>query len=82
MNAEHVADHGHSATEAEARSFIESAIFSLKRKHWTGMTFTNYYSADGAAYVLNADNEIRTAFKRDQFKGAVKDVMEVIENGK
>lgn len=82
LNAEHVADHGHSVTEAEARSFIEGAIFSLKRKHWTGMTFTNYYSADGAAYVLNADNEIRTAFKRDQFKGTVKDVMEVIENGK
>lgn len=36
----------------------------------------------GQSYVLNADNEIRTAFKRDQFKGAVKDVMEVIENGK
>lgn len=32
--------------------------------------------------MLNADNEIRTAFKRDQFKGAVKGVMEVIENGK
>lgn len=82
LNAGHVADHGHSATEAEARSFIENAIFSLKRKHWTGAVFTNYYSTEGAAYVLNADNEIRTAFKRDQFKGAVKDVMEVIENGK
>ncbi len=82
LNAGHVADHGHSVTEAEARSFIENAIFSLKRKHWTGAVFTNYYSTEGAAYVLNADNEIRTAFKRDQFKGAVKDVMEVIENGK
>lgn len=82
LNAGHVADHGHSATEAEARSFIENAIFSLKRKHWTGAVFTNYYSTEGAAYVLNADNEIRTAFKRDQFKGAVKGVMEVIENGK
>lgn len=81
FDAVHVLEHGHSATEAEAKSFIENAVFSLKRKHWTGAVFTNYYSPEGAAYVLNAENEIRTAFKRDQFKGRVKDAMEVIENG-
>lgn len=81
FDAAHVADHGHTATEAEAKSFIENAVFSLKRKHWTGAVFTNYYSPEGAAYVLNAENEIRTAFKRDQFKGRVKDAMEVFENG-
>jgi len=82
FNADHVIDHGHSATEADAKSFIENAVFSLKRKHWTGDVFTNYYSTEGAAYVLTAENEIRTAFKRDQFKGRMKDAMEVIENGK
>lgn len=82
LNANHVIDHGHSVTEAEAKSFIENAVFSLKRKHWTGNIFTNYYSPEGAAYVLTSENEIRTAFKREQFKGHVKDAMEAIENEK
>lgn len=82
FNAAHVTEHGHTATEAEAKSFIQNAIFSLKRKHWTGAVFTNYYSPEGAAYVLDAESEIRTAFKRNQFKGRVKDTMEVIESGK
>lgn len=82
LNTDHVIGHGHSATEAEAKSFIENAVFSLKRKHWTGNVFTNYYSSEGAAYVLTTENEIRTAFKREQFKGHLKDAMEVIENGK
>lgn len=82
FNTDHVFEHGHSATEDEAKSFIENAVFSLKRKHWTGDVFTNYYSPEGAAYVLNAENEIRTAFKRDQFNDRVKDAMEVCENEK
>ena len=80
LNTGHVAAHKHSVTEAEAKSFIENAVFSLKRKHWTGVTFTNYYSTAGAAYVLDGSDEIRTAFKRDQFKGRVLDAIKEIED--
>ena len=70
----------HSATEEEARSFVADALFSIRRRHQTGKVFVNYYSSAGASYVLEGDNLIRTAFKRDQFKPDIIKAMEVAEN--
>ena len=49
LDVGHIAERNHGVTLEEARSFIEDAVFSLKRRHWTGETFVNYYSQSGAA---------------------------------
>lgn len=72
----HIAERNHGVTLEEARSFIEDAVFSLKRRHWTGETFVNYYSQSGAAYVKTSEPVIRTAFKKDEFDPKTKKVME------
>jgi SPP1 gp7 family putative phage head morphogenesis protein len=70
----------HDATESESRSYIETALFSLKRKHQSGKTFTNYYSSDGASYVYDDGKLIRTAFKRTQFDKKTERAVKEAEN--
>lgn len=70
----------HDATLEEAKSFIDNALFSLKRRHQSGVTFINYYSASGAAYVRQDQNLIKTAFKSDQYKADIKNIVEVAQN--
>lgn len=79
IDAVHIAARGHAVTLEEARSFIRSAAFSLKRKHWTGETFVNYYSTAGAAYVRTSDNTIRTAFKAAEYDEKVQKAMEGLQ---
>ena len=76
LDAAHVAQRGHGVTLDEAKSFIQSATFSLKRKHWTGDVFVNYYSQAGAAYVRVSDGVIRTAFKEAEFDDKIRNIME------
>ena len=68
----------HNVTEAEAKSYIQNAIFSTTK--WKGK-FTNYYSDKGAAFVDNETQSIRTAFKTEQYDKSAKTVMEVIKRG-
>lgn len=82
LDVGHIAERNHGVTLEEARSFIEDAVFSLKRRHWTGETFVNYYSQSGAAYVKTSEPVIRTAFKKDEFDPKTKKVMEELNNGK
>ncbi len=79
IDAAHVAKK-HEATLDEAKGFIENALFSIKRRHQSGATFTNYYSSVGAAFINNGDNVIRTAFKRDQYDAKTIKAVEVAEN--
>ena len=67
LDTAHIAERNHGVTLDEARSFIDQATFSLRRRHWSGETFVNYYSSDGASYVRLSDNVIRTSFKNDEF---------------
>lgn len=70
----------HGVTEAEAKGFIENAAVSVTR--WKGER-EHYYSHDGAVYVDTTRNEIRTAFRKEQFDPTVQAIMEVLEkNGK
>lgn len=66
----------HNVTEGEAKRFIQNAVFSTTK--WNGR-FTNYYSSEGAAFIDNESNNIRTAFKKDQYDDAAKAAMEVLK---
>ena len=81
LDAAHIAARGHGVTLDEAKSFIQKAGFSLKRKHWSG-DFQNYYSAEGAAYVRVGDGVIRTAFKESEFDDKVRKAVDAMEGSK
>lgn len=79
FDEEHInKERGHDVSEKEAKSFIKNARFSTTK--WNGK-FTNYYSDDGAAYVDNEKQHIRTAFKNTQYDDAAKGAMEVLKRG-
>lgn len=82
LDVAHINERRHGVTQEEAISYIKNAAFSLKRRHWTGETFLNYYSEEGASYVRASDNVIRTSFKKDEFDEKTKSAMEVLKNGK
>ena len=66
----------HNVTEAEAKSYIQNAVFSTTK--WRGK-FTNYYSDEGAAFVDNEAQYIRTAFRKEQYDEAATAAMEVLK---
>lgn len=68
----------HNVTESEAKSYIQKAVFSTIK--WKGK-FTNYYSDEGAAFVDNETQHIKTAFKKEQYDEAATAAMEVLKNG-
>lgn len=79
LDAAHIAARGHGVTLDEAKAFIQKAGFSIRRKHWTGDVFVNYYSAEGAAYVRVGDGVIRTAFKESEFDDKIRKAVEAME---
>lgn len=66
----------HGVTEDMAKEFIRNAKAS--RTVWKGQ-FERFYSYDGATYVDNENKLIRTSFKKEQFKGDVSEIMEVLK---
>lgn len=66
----------HGVTRAEAEKFIKEADISLTR--WNGR-FINYYGPNGATYVDMENNNIRTAFKKEQFDEPTLKIREVAE---
>ena len=64
----------HNVSEEEAKRFIQNAKFSTTR--WNGK-FTNYYSDEGSAFVDNETNNIKTAFKKEQYDDSARGAMEV-----
>lgn len=69
-------ERSHNVSEEEAKSYIEKARFSVTK--WNGR-YTNFFSDDGAAYVDNEKNHIRTAFRKEEFDDAAKKAMEVVK---
>ena len=69
----------HNVTELEAKRYIQNAVFSTTK--WNGK-FTNYYNDEGAAFVDNEAQHIKTAFKKDQYDEAATAAMEVLKRGR
>lgn len=82
LDVAHINQRGHGVTLEEAKAFIQKAGFSIRRKHWTGEVFVNYYSAEGAAYVRVGDGVIRTAFKESEFDDKVRKAVDAMEGSK
>lgn len=66
----------HHVSEAEAKQFVEKAIFS--ETVWKGK-FERYYSKDGVAYVNKDNMIIRTAYKREEFTENINKALEMVE---
>ncbi len=78
LNTDHIIEREHNVNFDEAVSYMNNALFSLKRTMGKGpnsMEFINYYADDGAAYVNVKDKTIRTAFKRAEFEKLLKGVV-------
>lgn len=66
----------HKVTREEAEKFIKEADISVIR--WEGR-FVNYYGPNGAVYIDTENNNIRTAFHKEQFDEHTKKMREVLE---
>ena len=69
-------ERSHNVSRAEAEQFIREAKF-IEMK-WNG-TFKNYYSNSGASFVDVKNNNIRTAFKSEEFTDNIVKALEVLE---
>lgn len=69
-------ERGHRVTREDAERFIQEADVSVTR--WNGR-FVNYYGPNGAVFVDTENNNIRTAFRKEEFDENVKRMREVIE---
>lgn len=68
-------ERGHKVMREEAERFIRESDVSLTR--WNGR-FVNYYGPNGAVYVDTQENNIRTAYHKDEFDDKVKKLREVM----
>lgn len=76
FNDEHAAHHG--CTLEQAKGFISAAKCSITRKRWDGY-HTNYYAAEGAAYVAEDTQTIKTAFSSTDYDPITKSILEVFQ---
>lgn len=77
FNDNHInAERNHKVTETMAKDFILKAKAS--QTVWNGH-FERYYSENGAAYVNNIKQEIRTAYTKNEFDTNMKIIMEVLK---
>lgn len=66
----------HNVSRKDAERFMREADVSITR--WNGR-FVNYYSPDGAVFVDTENENIRTAFRKEEFDERVKKMREVLE---
>ena len=79
FDAEHINARQHRVTEAQAREWIERALFSVTV--WRG-EFERFYSELGAVYVNLRTNTIRTAYAADEYDERTKKLIEVYQDAK
>lgn len=65
----------HKVTREEAERFIQEADVSVTK--WNGR-FVNYYGPNGAVFVDVENNNIRTAFRKEQFDERTRKMREVL----
>lgn len=58
----------HGVTLDQAKEYVRTARFSVRRRRWDGVK-TNYYSTAGATYI-NEEGKINTSFHRSDFDQA------------
>lgn len=68
-------ERNHNVTFDEAKSYIENA--KISQTVWKGK-YERYFSENGAAYVDNESNQIRTAFSSKQYTDNIIKMMEVL----
>ena len=67
----------HSVSRKEAEVFMQEADISFTK--WNGK-YVNYYGPNGAVFVDTEENNIRTAFKKEEFDDKVKAMRKVLEH--
>ena len=72
----HAARHG--CTVEEAKSYVENAVCSIRRKKWDGL-HTNYYSFEGATYIHDETMKINTAYSKNDFNDDTAKIMEALK---
>lgn len=73
-------ERAHGVSREEAEQFVLEADISFTK--WKGR-FVNYYGPNGATFVDVENNNIRTAFRREQFDERTRKMREVLrKNGK
>ena len=70
------AERAHKVTREEAEQFIQEADVSITK--WNGR-FVNYYGPNGAVFLDVENNNIRTAFHKEQFDERTRKMREVLE---
>lgn len=75
FDAKHIAESGHPVARESAVRWIEESLFSVDV--WDGR-YTRFFSKQGAAYVDNAGNFIRTAYPESEFTENVRRAIEVM----
>lgn len=71
-------ERNHDVTKEQAISYIQNAVVQVERNKGA---YINYYSVDGAAYVMPRKKLIRTAVKAEDYQKDVAKMLEVILNG-
>lgn len=66
----------HKVTREEAEQFIQEADVSVTK--WNGR-FVNYYGPNGAVFIDTENNNIRTAFREEQYDERTRKMREVLE---
>ena len=66
----------HQVTRSEAEQYVREADVAFKK--WNGR-FVNYYGPNGAVFVDTENQNIRTAFRREQYDERTRKMREVLE---
>ena len=69
-------ERAHNVSRSEAEAFARNTKFVAVK--WNGR-FRNYHSVEGAVYVDTLTNNIRTAFKADEFSEEIIKALEVLK---
>lgn len=67
-------ERGHTVTEAAAKSYIRTALFSVYNSRWKS---ENYFSVNDATYVQVQNGLIRTSFSSADYSENVREWIEV-----
>ncbi len=78
IDSEYITESGHTVTKESAIAWIQEAKFSVDV--WNGQ-YTRFIAQDGATYVNNAGNYIRTAYSRAEFTPNLIKALEVLGDG-
>ena len=73
LDEAHIKAREHGIDETTAKDYIQKALFTISR--WNGK-FEQYYSYEGAAYVLG-NSLIRTAFSAKEYDDKLKRILEI-----